>query len=1008
MGKEAEVHIPVPKRSPLTPKRRPFIVASDVLNPTLCLSNVGLATGKSFSPALVSPSKVHTSLISMLIANEMTEEMISELLGTGNAAPLMKSLIQPGTSGIVADKSASADAISRAAGVQQAGGSPSTMRRLVPASAAVEQEASGAARIVRAKHLPEHVLRKYGPPDALHRPRQVRSIKHIFAPAPPCAVDVTGATAKGLAQRAAGHSSASAAGNPHAAAAMAMAQQALRRERHRAAAASASSVQHGERRGATRSARRPLSASARLQAGLGGIATAPFVSTGRSQATNVGYNVTRTGAAAEGTPGPAAYRPQWLALRPHSAAATVCHRHAVSAGRHREAAQSPDTGATGGIEAQPGASLTGRAGAGEPVAVTRGPATASVGAASPSDRRSHGGGLDADADDGPNSAGMHAAVYARCGPSTRVHPPAEPLFPNAAPGNSASFKATTRAAATGRAGAAAGSTVATVGPGAYEPDARREVVALRQDGVAWGAPRPILAPACGPMPQQRRHVVPPGPGAYEVCAAEHGTARPRSKGCDFARGSWRPGSAPHVPAGQHAASAVRAGMGVPAQHDGERHASCGESAGGVGAGGGGALRGDAMRAVANAAGAAGCGAGDAREDDPQEFIYDDDDDDCDGLDWGGAGDGGAVLAAVEGARSAADVRAALQKVGAGGSVAGRPPSARPRLWSGSRSVGATEQAGSAGRLRSRAYQPETIRESPDIPDSEAIEARPAVACAGGAREFQPRRRPVSAADVHRSVYAALCAEPSGPAGCQPRAQSAGVLLSGRGAARCASAGRQAPADTGLPRAGQDRASGVLAWGSAGSHGLVTERPVSAFSNPDMAAEAQRIDWHAARRRAGPRSAPAAPQAQHGRMGPARGHLGGQGLTALSASSSAPVSAHNRGTVPQAARRPYSSPLLKRNVSKEDRVGSVRPSEGHAKGIARRSQIKGITMAKSTRSRVSVDRGSCVPQVWSSQCQHHLHRRLMPSTTPCTQQLGTAGRRQVSHCHPISMSCGRIM
>lgn len=77
-------------------KRRPFEVPSDVLNPTMCVSNVGIATSKSFSPALVSPAKVHTSLLSMLIANEMTEDMITELLGTGNSAPLMNSLIQPG------------------------------------------------------------------------------------------------------------------------------------------------------------------------------------------------------------------------------------------------------------------------------------------------------------------------------------------------------------------------------------------------------------------------------------------------------------------------------------------------------------------------------------------------------------------------------------------------------------------------------------------------------------------------------------------------------------------------------------------------------------------------------------------------------------------------------------------------------------------------------------------------------------------------------------------------
>ena len=90
----------------------------------------------------------------------------------------------PGLSGVLTDKPAASD-IGRAAVARQPDQAPSTMRRLVPASAAAEQEASGAARTVRAKHLPEHVRRKYGPPGALHRPEHVRSVKHVFAPAPP-------------------------------------------------------------------------------------------------------------------------------------------------------------------------------------------------------------------------------------------------------------------------------------------------------------------------------------------------------------------------------------------------------------------------------------------------------------------------------------------------------------------------------------------------------------------------------------------------------------------------------------------------------------------------------------------------------------------------------------------------------------------------------------------------------------------------------------------------------
>lgn len=219
------------------------------------------------------------------------------------------------------------------------------MRRLVPAAVADQQEASGAARTVRAKHLPAYLQRKYGSAGALHRPQHVRTTMHVFGPSTPrcgatlsarhvdqwsspcqiwslppqcscmkllvtsipnnCSLplllwlpgvekvvrlwwcsagDAIGTMVKGLAQRAAGHGGSATAGTPQAAAAMAMAQQALRRERQNAAAASSSSVKQrvrGVRAG--RAARRPLSAAARLQAGMGGIATAPFATTGTSQ-----------------------------------------------------------------------------------------------------------------------------------------------------------------------------------------------------------------------------------------------------------------------------------------------------------------------------------------------------------------------------------------------------------------------------------------------------------------------------------------------------------------------------------------------------------------------------------------------------------------------------------------------------------------------------------------------------------------------------------------------------
>lgn len=93
--------------------------------------------------------------------------------------------------------------------------------------------------------------------------------------------DVTGTAVKGLAQRVVGHGSPAAAGNPHAAAVIAMAQQALRRERNSAARAAPSSAKHRARgTHSAGTARRPMSAAARLQAGVGGVATSPFVTTG--------------------------------------------------------------------------------------------------------------------------------------------------------------------------------------------------------------------------------------------------------------------------------------------------------------------------------------------------------------------------------------------------------------------------------------------------------------------------------------------------------------------------------------------------------------------------------------------------------------------------------------------------------------------------------------------------------------------------------------------------------
>lgn len=66
-----------------------------------------------------------------------------------------------------------------------------------------------------------------------------------------------------------------------------------------------------------------------------------MVRAGRDQAGNVGFSVQRTGTAGHPSPGPAAYRPQWQALRPATAAAAVGRVYAA-AGRHYEAIRATD------------------------------------------------------------------------------------------------------------------------------------------------------------------------------------------------------------------------------------------------------------------------------------------------------------------------------------------------------------------------------------------------------------------------------------------------------------------------------------------------------------------------------------------------------------------------------------------------------------------------------------------------------------------------------------------
>lgn len=147
------------------------------------------------------------------------------------------------------------------------------------------------------------------------------------------------------------------------------------------------------------------------------------------------------------------------------------------------------------------------------------------------------------------------------------------------------------------------------------------------------------------------------------------------------------------------------------------------------------------------------------------------------------------------------------------------------------------RAGSAdtvARVRRSGRHPETIPEVPEALDdahspeqvsdqaSQGTLERGGRAAAGAVVASRPQRRPVSAAEVRRSAYDTLHAQPGGPAGCKLRAQSACTPLHGQPAARCPSGGRGMSAGGGAQRGGGERAHGVLTWGSARSAPLVTE------------------------------------------------------------------------------------------------------------------------------------------------------------------------------------------
>jgi hypothetical protein len=67
-----------------------MVVPPGVLTPTLCVSRVGVATANGFPTSHSRNLKVHTGLLSMLVANEISEDLVLTLLGSS----MLKSLVE--------------------------------------------------------------------------------------------------------------------------------------------------------------------------------------------------------------------------------------------------------------------------------------------------------------------------------------------------------------------------------------------------------------------------------------------------------------------------------------------------------------------------------------------------------------------------------------------------------------------------------------------------------------------------------------------------------------------------------------------------------------------------------------------------------------------------------------------------------------------------------------------------------------------------------------------------
>lgn len=127
-----------------------------------------------FGSTAQAPRPVHTSLVSMLLANELTEDMLHQMLGTTVGLSNLVATTSPALMGIVHRTKADSDTASRA-------GSPAQGQQ---GQAAGEGESSSDYPVkligldgVRAAALPPYLKRKYqaDPAGGLHRPDRIQS-----------------------------------------------------------------------------------------------------------------------------------------------------------------------------------------------------------------------------------------------------------------------------------------------------------------------------------------------------------------------------------------------------------------------------------------------------------------------------------------------------------------------------------------------------------------------------------------------------------------------------------------------------------------------------------------------------------------------------------------------------------------------------------------------------------------------------------------------------------------